>query len=101
MVELVVIGVEDAFGIDHVMHIHGYSFRLIGTEKLPRGTTVEEIIHFDQQGKLVDFNKICPEQTSDTKKKHLFSLYFLLPSTLDDMFAFKSPKVSLSRIVQS
>ena len=59
MVELVVIGVEDVFGIDHVMHIHGYSLRLIGSEKLPKGTTVEEIIRLDQQGKLFEFNQIC------------------------------------------
>ncbi|XP_072044923.1 uncharacterized protein [Amphiura filiformis] len=36
----------------HPMHIHGYSLRVVGVGKLPRGTTVEDVIELDQQGNI-------------------------------------------------
>ena len=50
MVELVLVG-EDVLGADHPMHIHGYSFRVVGFGKLARGTTVADVIELDKQGK--------------------------------------------------
>ncbi|XP_072039919.1 uncharacterized protein [Amphiura filiformis] len=51
VVELVLVG-EDFSGDDHPMNIHGYSFRVVAMGKLPRGTTVEDVIQLDQQGNI-------------------------------------------------
>ena len=51
MVELVLVG-EDVIGVDHPMHMHGYSFRVVGFDKLTRGTTVADVIELDKQGEL-------------------------------------------------
>ncbi len=42
--------IEDVFGVDHAMHIHGYSFRLIGGGKLPLGSTLQDVVLLDEQG---------------------------------------------------
>ncbi|XP_072046495.1 uncharacterized protein [Amphiura filiformis] len=52
VVEIVMVGVEDFFGVDHPLHIHGYSFRVIGGGRLPKGTTIQDIMLLDQQGNL-------------------------------------------------
>ena len=51
MVELVLVG-EDFLGADHPMHMHGYSFRVVGFDKLARGSTVADVIELDKQGEL-------------------------------------------------
>ncbi|XP_072045930.1 uncharacterized protein [Amphiura filiformis] len=46
VVELVLVSEAD----EHAMHIHGYSFRVVGSGDLPRGATVEDVIEMDKQG---------------------------------------------------
>ena len=36
----------------HPMHIHGYSFRVVGFGAIPEGATVADLIEMDKQGKL-------------------------------------------------
>ena len=50
VVEIVMTGIEDAFGVDHPMHIHGYSFRLVGGGKIPLGSTLQDLVLLDEQG---------------------------------------------------
>ncbi|XP_072045969.1 uncharacterized protein [Amphiura filiformis] len=51
LVEIVFVA-EDFFGADHPMHFHGYNFRVVAIGKLPRGTTVDDVIQLDQQGNI-------------------------------------------------
>ncbi|XP_072044921.1 uncharacterized protein [Amphiura filiformis] len=46
VVELVLV----SEGSEHPMHIHGYSFRVVGSGGLPDRVTVEDVIEMDKQG---------------------------------------------------
>lgn len=60
-VELVLIN-QDENEKDHVFHLHGYSFYILGASKLEEKMTVENILKLDKENKLIPRNFATPLQ---------------------------------------
>lgn len=47
---------------EHVFHLHGYSFYVIGSTDFGRAVTLDEVKELDQKGKLFKRNLVNPPQ---------------------------------------
>ncbi|XP_062576318.1 uncharacterized protein LOC134238219 [Saccostrea cucullata] len=52
VVEFIIVNEGKTFAANHPMHLHGYSYRVVGMGKLNRSTTLQEVKRFNEAGNI-------------------------------------------------